>query len=142
MAAEALGLTAHPALHTAWRIAVTFVLVCLAWVFFRANDVSSAFLIVGTIGSDAFAGLGHMVGLAPAPVAADAVGLSFFDEPRFYFACLGAALFMAWEFRNEHGSLRFASFARWQRWGFYYAACLAILVIGNLGNKQFIYFQF
>ena len=67
---------------------------------------------------------------------------SFFNEPRFYLAVAAIALFTTWDWRKEYGEIRFADFPRWQRWGVYYTTCLAILVIGNLGNKQFIYFQF
>ena len=67
---------------------------------------------------------------------------SFFNEPRFYFAAATIVLFMIWDLRKEYGDIRFSEFPRWQRWGVYYTACLTILVIGNLGNKQFIYFQF
>ena len=65
-----------------------------------------------------------------------------FNEPRFYFALTALALFYLWDIRREYRDINFAELAGWQRWGVYYAACVAIVVIGNMGNKQFIYFQF
>jgi len=30
----------------------------------------------------------------------------------------------------------------WMRWSIYYSMVLAILLVGNFGSKEFIYFQF
>jgi hypothetical protein len=132
--ASKIGLSNRPVLHTVWQILATFGLVCLAWIFFRAADASTAMMIIGSIGQTVL-GLG-------APDDGALMGTSFFHEPRFYFAIATVALFGIWDARKEYGDIRFSSLARWQRWGMYYAACLSILLIGNLGNKQFIYFQF
>jgi len=127
--------------HAAWQILATFVLVSFAWIFFRAADVSTAAAIIGSIGHSLYDSAAHLLG-APGQAITAAMTVSFFNEPRFYFAAIAVALFMIWDLRQERGDIRFAEFPRWQRWGAYYAACLTILLIGNLGNKQFIYFQF
>ncbi|RYD15249.1 MAG: MBOAT family protein [Lysobacteraceae bacterium] len=46
---------ADPAMH-ALRVAVTFHLVCLAWVFFRARDFGSAWTMLGTLARPSLAG--------------------------------------------------------------------------------------
>ena len=46
---------ANPAV-TALRVLVTFHLVCLAWVFFRARDFGSAWTMLGTLSRPSFAG--------------------------------------------------------------------------------------
>ena len=129
--ASKIGLANHPVLHASWQILATFSLVCFAWIFFRAADLSTAVSIIGSM-SEALYGVPQHA----------AMSISFFNEPRFYFAAAAIVLFMLWDLRKENGDIRFSEFPRWQRWGVYYTACLTILVIGNLGNKQFIYFQF
>ncbi len=48
-----LGLSRIPRIHKLFRIFVTFHLVVLAWVFFRAQDISQAILILGKIARSA-----------------------------------------------------------------------------------------
>ncbi len=139
--ASKTGLSNHPALHAGWQILATFGLVCFAWIFFRAADVSTALGIIGSIGNAFYSGTAQLLGAPAQPVTA-AISAAFFNDPRFYFAVATVVLFTIWDWRKEYGEIRFSDFPRWQRWGVYYAACLAMLVIGNLGNKQFIYFQF
>jgi len=138
---ERLGLIRHPAWHAVWQTVATFVLVCFAWIFFRASDISAALAIVSSIGDSAYQGLAHAFGANPVMSSA-LTGAASFNEPRLYFALAALALFVLWEIRREYRDISFADLAGWQRWSVYYTACLAIVVIGNMGNKQFIYFQF
>jgi D-alanyl-lipoteichoic acid acyltransferase DltB (MBOAT superfamily) len=50
-AAQAIGLSRVPRAHAVLKVLVTFGLVSLAWVFFRATDVASAVLILSRLGT-------------------------------------------------------------------------------------------
>ncbi|MBN2215309.1 MAG: MBOAT family protein [Bacteroidales bacterium] len=43
---QTIGLTKHPNFHKFWQICITFLLVYFAWIFFRANSLSDAVLII------------------------------------------------------------------------------------------------
>jgi len=143
------GLVRYPVLHAELQVAITFLLVCFAWIFFRASDISTAIAIIRTIGEGVFTKLAHPLigfGLETLQVPDDSsvglIGTTIFKEQRFYFTLVVLGMFAIWEIGKERGDLQFANLRCWQRWSCYYAACLVILVIGNVGNKQFIYFQF
>jgi alginate O-acetyltransferase complex protein AlgI len=139
--AARIGLLGRSGWHAAWQTLATFALVCFAWVFFRASDMTAALTIVSSIAESAAQPFAQLFGAAPL-VSVAKMTLATFNEPRFYFALAALALFALWEIRREYRDIDFAQLAVWQRWSVYYAACLAIVVIGNMGNKQFIYFQF
>ncbi len=109
----------------ALRIGFTFLLTCIAWVFFRAADLDQAF--------DYLAGM-----LSP----------SLFHRPAFEYAPLpwliGFFVLIEWIGREQQFALERQGM-RWPwplRWGFY---ALLIAVIGiymAVGEVPFIYFQF
>jgi len=117
-------------LAAALQTLVTFHLVLLAWVFFRANTVTDAVHVL----RHALSGLelrgGYGIGGGGAYELAVA-------------AC--AILAMEWvQFRQRRGSVR-AQLSRWPapaRWAAYYALVLAILMFGKFQIRDFVYFQF
>jgi D-alanyl-lipoteichoic acid acyltransferase DltB (MBOAT superfamily) len=135
-----------PTLHTVVQVAVTFCCVCFAWIFFRAADFSTALSIIGSMGQALVQKTSYPLGLlglmTPIGSAGQLIGTHFFDGPRFHYTLVVIAIFGIWELRREFGQVRFSELLLWQRWTVYYAACFALLLIGNMGNKQFIYFQF
>jgi len=139
--AERLGLLGRSGWLALWQTLATFALVCFAWIFFRASDMTAALTIVSSITETALHPLAQLFGAAPLAFAGKTT-IASFGEPRFCFAFAALVLFGLWEIRREYRDINFAELAVWQRWSAYYAACLAIVVIGNMGNKQFIYFQF
>ena len=109
----------------------TFHLVCLAWVFFRAESVSDALYVVTHL----FRGLELRTSFG---IGAGGV----------YELAIAAAAIALMEVvhlvQRRHGSIR--DLLRGQpatlRWGAYYALATVILVFGKFGSLQFIYFQF
>ena len=142
----ATGIVRVPALHVAWQISATFILVCFAWIFFRAPDLTTALLIVKKIAywpiQKALSGLTAMHLMAPAEEAVRLLGTKVFDVPRFQYTILWIVIFSLWFALEEFKGLKFSGLARWQRWATYYMACIVIVVFGNFGTRQFIYFQF
>jgi D-alanyl-lipoteichoic acid acyltransferase DltB (MBOAT superfamily) len=137
---RAIGLEGRPRLHRVLRVASTFVLVCLAWIFFRADTVGDAWVITrGVIG-----GLANTL-LHPRRVldslGADAVGLSGF-ELLVAFASITFMLILEWSQRSRDSReiLRLQPLAF--RWAIYYCLVFAVLIFGKFTDNQFIYFQF
>ena len=119
-------------LRSALAVFTTFHLVVLAWIFFRANSLSDAlvllqrmFLFEGDISTVAFA-----TALGPFELA----------------IAFGAILFMeavhVLQERWESTSAYLSRKPRWLRWSLYYAVIFAILMFGEFSLTEFIYFQF
>ncbi|MBK8803207.1 MAG: MBOAT family protein [Fibrobacteres bacterium] len=104
-----------------------FVFVCIAWVFFRAANFSTALLI-----------LKKMASLD--------LGIPFYDSPQdLIFPILGLVILIASDLREEFFPSRFLAFNHPMnivRWTSYSLIIMLILLIGVLHGGQFIYFQF
>jgi D-alanyl-lipoteichoic acid acyltransferase DltB (MBOAT superfamily) len=116
----------------------TFGLVSFAWIFFRANDVYSAFYIVKHI----FTGIPELfheaagrqnvvksMGLTGEDLAVSALLILFLEAIHYFQGRMNIAeLFMRKPL--------------YLRWAAYYATALVIIFFGVFENRQFIYFQF
>jgi hypothetical protein len=111
------------------QIFVTFNLVTFAWIFFRANSIADAFYIVRHL----FVGL---------ELKSD-YGLA----GGFYGLVFGVLIILFLGFvhlMQRRGSIIqfLAEKPVWARWAVYYAFVFTILVFGQYGTTEFIYFQF
>jgi D-alanyl-lipoteichoic acid acyltransferase DltB (MBOAT superfamily) len=128
-----VGLDRRPALHRLVQVAVTFGLTCYAWIFFRAHSISDALYINRAIASavlDPLRGAGYV--LAPMPLGE-------------VLLAVAAVAFMeiVHLFQRKRGMRAMLSERpAWFRWAVYYALAAAILLAGQFGERQFIYFQF
>jgi alginate O-acetyltransferase complex protein AlgI len=126
---DAIGLGRVPRLHRALQLVTTFALVTLAWVFFRAQTFDQAMAVLSRL----------------------PVGLTSFEE---LYLDLGAYNFWVaiasivvlelvqyWQ-RNDDVIDRVSAQPAPLRWGLYYALIVAILVFGEFGGQDFVYFQF
>lgn len=115
-----------PKLHRIIQVAVTFILACLAWVFFRANSVEDAFLI-----------LKKMINLN---------GDVFIGTPAFMvYSFVGIMILLYSEYRNEFWKSKTSFFNHSNfvvRQVSYASIIILILLIGVFDGGQFIYFQF
>jgi D-alanyl-lipoteichoic acid acyltransferase DltB (MBOAT superfamily) len=138
---DTIGLSKLPKLDTAQQVLVTFALVAIAWVFFRANSVPDAIYILGKIPAGVADGvkvaLGQLsphVALANMPVYGIDLVLSFaviaFLE---VIHIIQTKQNMIYAINNKPIYIR---------WGVYYAMILMIIFLGVYENRQFIYFQF
>ena len=113
-------------LRDAFRMLVVFQLVSFSWIFFRANTVGDAFLVVGRI----FGGRW---------------GVPFVDVPSLTQAAVGLVVLFAVEAHQEwRGDIRAAFEARplVVRWAVMYALIALVVLLGVQSGSQFIYFQF
>jgi alginate O-acetyltransferase complex protein AlgI len=115
-----------PKLNQFFEIIITFILSCFAWIFFRANNIKGAFIIIKKIST--FKG----------PI--------FFDQLSIIvYPLFGIFLLLFVELKQEYygGSFSFLNNKNWIfRYLSYSFLIILILLIGVFDGGQFIYFQF
>ena len=121
------------------RMLVTFVLIDLTWIFFRANTVSDAFYILGSI----FRGWDAKV------LIDGSLLLLGLDMTEWICLGIGVAVLITVGVLKERGVRIRESLSRqqlWFRWLVYLAAIFSVLLLGiygpNYDASAFIYFQF
>jgi alginate O-acetyltransferase complex protein AlgI len=134
-----LGLLRVKWLHTAIRVTITFSLVCVAWVFFRAGTIADAFTILHRIVSDSirvlngepYSPLQELRRILPTSHLVTAI------------ASIGLLVTIQL-IQIRLGSVRnlLAAMPVTIRWSVYYAYIVIILSCSVIDNTQFIYFQF
>ena len=112
------------------RVLLTFHLILIAWVFFRAKSVGDALLILQKIAS----GLAEMPSLL--------ARYPFTAEHFFGFGLIGFLVIV--EIFDERHSIfqRLAKTPMVVRWGIYYLTIFALLILGRWQAREFIYMQF
>jgi len=115
-------------LNRFWQRFITFHLVCFAWIFFRANSITDAVLIIRKIFIPKPQTITHYIdGLEPKGIL-------------FIVACI-----LAMELVQNNKTLVKNYLNKCYlplRWAFYYGFILFLLFFGTYKSQQFIYFQF
>ncbi len=106
-------------------ITITFLLVLLAWIFFRAESLTSS--------------IHYIAQLFSPPYFNGALYHGQYVEPLLFCIVLIA---IEWFQRDKQHGLEIGHWPRPTRWLAYYAVCMALLLFGNFGEVSFIYFQF
>ncbi|OAQ39220.1 alginate O-acetyltransferase [Pedobacter psychrophilus] len=121
-----IGLNNIPVLSRCVQIIVTFMLICFAWIFFRANNVDDAFIIIKKIST--------------------LNGPLFIENPSKMIYCLvSIGLLFIIEYKREYykGNVSFFNSKNWIIRNISYASLvIIILLFGVFDGGQFIYFQF
>lgn len=106
------------------RMFLTFNLVCLAWLFFRANNLNDAFYMLTHI----FSGWDRL----------------FFDQMSMGHGAIGILILLGVQFLQSRMSLeeRIYRIPVYCRWAVYYLVIFGIVLLGVETGSQFIYFQF
>lgn len=107
------------------KTGLTFILICLSWIFFRASSVSDGLLIVQKIFNPVFE--------------------IFLDKTTLFYSFLGLSILMLCEIGSErtgHSHYPFLN-RHWMVQNLFYSSLIIlILLIGVFDGSQFIYFQF
>jgi D-alanyl-lipoteichoic acid acyltransferase DltB (MBOAT superfamily) len=122
---KGLGISKKSTLSKVYGIGITFLLVSLTWIFFRADNLQTAILIVKSISTLS--------------------GPLFIDKPTLVYSLIGISLLVLIEIRREFGESSYLPF-RSKHWIIehlsYASLVIIILLIGVFDGGQFIYFQF
>ncbi len=120
---------ANPVFQRMWQIAVTFHLVCFAWIFFRANSLGDAYYIVTHLFSGAEGAKSFLLarGIRELAIAAVSVLVVSIASSLDKDAIAGQA------FREQPVYLR---------WAAYHVLVVSILLFASDQQGKFIYFQF
>jgi D-alanyl-lipoteichoic acid acyltransferase DltB (MBOAT superfamily) len=104
-------------------MAGTFAIVLLAWVFFRAESLDHALSYITKAFCTPYAGLDYTIYMRP---------------------LITALVPLAWEWGQRSGQhgLNVPSYPLPLRWAVYMSIFVGILVFGQFGSHEFIYFQF
>ena len=113
------------------RILLTFNLIAITWVFFRADSIESAVGILGRIAAY-FLGIG-----GDGKWVTESLGF-------VWTGMLAGFLILIAEYVQQSRPLLVSDLARIRaaRWAVYFFLTYSTILLGNLGAKQFIYFQF
>ncbi|MFZ7118846.1 MAG: hypothetical protein ACO1G1_10310, partial [Bacteroidota bacterium] len=120
------GIEKSPWLNRFLQISITFLLSCFAWIFFRANHVTDAFLIIKKMATSS--------------------GAFYIENPSvMIFSFLGLFILLFVELKQEFykGDFSFFNNKRWIVRNLSYAILIVIILLfGVFDGGQFIYFQF
>jgi D-alanyl-lipoteichoic acid acyltransferase DltB (MBOAT superfamily) len=103
---------------------ITFILTCVAWVFFRAASVSDAFLLFKNMTN-----ITHPF---------------FSDKQTLVYGFFGLVFLLAVEYKMDkrNSNLPFQTKKNWLDQSLYASLIILILIMGVFDGDQFIYFQF
>lgn len=133
-----IGLTKFPRVHKLFKVAITFSLVCFAWIFFRANSIADGIYIATHLFSNVtgFANPSYVINQLLT------LGLNKIEYMVVFFSLLILEIVHLYQ-RNEEWKSRFANWPLPLRWAFYYLIIFMIIILGVYDSEtQFIYVQF
>jgi alginate O-acetyltransferase complex protein AlgI len=145
---KSIGLDKFPELYKYIQIMITFVLVCFAWIFFRAKNIHEAFYIVGHLFSGVLSFCAGLltditrIGSGKGMLQLIMLGQSIWD----FSAAVGSVVFLLFiHLIQRHGSIRHMLSDKpvQLRWTCYCFMGISIWFFGYFNSaEQFIYFQF
>ncbi|WP_234461820.1 MBOAT family O-acyltransferase [Pedobacter segetis] len=123
---QSVGLNQVPKISVFVQTTITFTLICFAWIFFRANQVTDAFTIIKKIST--------------------LRGPLFIENPsKMIYSLAAIGFLMLIEYKREYykGRVKFFDNKNWLVRNFSYASLIIIILLfGVFDGGQFIYFQF
>ena len=131
-----IGINKVPVIHRSIQVLITFILISLAWIFFRANTLSDAFYILTHL----HAGWGNIWNT-------EALYRMIFltGSKMDLLIAIASLIFMGIIHQLEkHSSMRhmFEKRPLWLRFTLYYVIVAGILLLSLPDTTNFIYFQF
>jgi D-alanyl-lipoteichoic acid acyltransferase DltB (MBOAT superfamily) len=117
------------------RVLITFVLVCFAWIFFRAQNLSDAWFIVTHL-FNGWSSVFNGHNLQPVLILGS---YKFFATALILIGVLEMVHLL-----QSKGSVikKLNTKPIWLRWSVYYILIISIMLLGNFNSQEFIYFQF
>ena len=133
---KGLSLEKIPVIHKFLSIGMTFALVCIAWIFFRARTVSDAWYVLTHMFQGLFDGYRLIGGWRVMHMGLDANELIIAGVSILCLMCVDGLQ------RHQRVRHMLADQPAWIRWTSYYTLTLSVFLFGLFDKQQFIYFQF
>ena len=141
-----LGSRTLAGVYSVFQTCFTFLLICFGWVFFRANSVSDALILLGNL---------TKLGISTYTSAIGAHNLNGFFKPFIFDGGLNQGnlilsfvlivFVLSMESMSTHIDFnkKIDTFPLLLRWGFYVIATFMIILLSvDVSTQNFIYFQF
>jgi D-alanyl-lipoteichoic acid acyltransferase DltB (MBOAT superfamily) len=131
------GLNRYPRFNGALQVLITFTLVTLAWIFFRAKSITVAFFIIKSIATQTITDAGNIFN--------HSVHLNLgLIRQEVWTAVLAVMLLEGVHIIQKKRSITglIKTMPLYQRWIVYYAFLFVLIFFHSAASKQFIYFQF
>jgi D-alanyl-lipoteichoic acid acyltransferase DltB (MBOAT superfamily) len=127
-----LGLDSVPVIHRYLQICITFILVSLAWIFFRANSLHDALYAI----SHLHTGWIHIF------KETGFESMILLGRPKSQFIIVLASLAFVWliHFIEDHNAMRrmLSEKPFYLRWPVYYVMLIAVLLLSAPGSQKYI----
>jgi len=117
-----------PSIKELFQVCFTFIIVSLAWIFFRAENLSHAIIYLSGIFDLSLFTLPQI--LSPKP------------EMMYSLICIVFMCGVEWIAREKEHGLEINHYSKTSRWLLYSLVGVFILAFGNFTKNEFIYFQF
>jgi alginate O-acetyltransferase complex protein AlgI len=144
--ADIIGLARFPKFQNITKVIVTFTLVCISGVFFRAANPREAFYIISHLHQGIRGYILNNIYHINSVGISDVLNPFLVKQPISEFIVVILAICcLEWvQVKQKQKSFRSILFEKpiWFRWTAYYALVIVILLLGVFENRQFIYFQF
>jgi hypothetical protein len=124
------------------NLVITFVLVCIGWVFFRASNINEAFYIISHFGLGLGTFIMHSYDYYTWKNLLSLSGLIQKKDVIISLVGIGILVIVDSIERTVPLWQKVAQYPSIVRWGVYYAMFFGIITFGLFGVQEFIYFQF
>ncbi len=114
-----------------FQILTTFILMCVTWIFFRAQNLHDAFYVIQHI----------FIGFKIQPGGYN-LGLGQFQVLLSFVFILILIIVEIYTFKDENEILFVSRKPAWIRWPLYYSLICIIICFGEFGENNFLYFKF
>lgn len=138
---RAVGLTRFAGVHKTLQMLITFHLVLLSWIFFRAQSIGGALDIIRRILRFEDAGE-FLAVITTQGKAAFVLGMGRYELTIAVISIVVMELVHLFERQRERVPAKTAETPLWRRYVVSYVLILIILVFGEFSSNEFIYFQF
>ncbi|MBF0520679.1 MAG: MBOAT family protein [Nitrospirae bacterium] len=119
------------------RVLTTFSLITFSWIFFRAKNISEAFLIIRGL-------FVNIQNIADSSYLTSVISKIGFSVTNVVIAVLSIVFVTGVDILQKHYDIRelFSKRKLVLRWSVYYAAVVSIVFLGVFTKRHFIYFSF
>lgn len=130
-----------PRVYGLLQTSVIFLLVCFAWIFFRANTLHDAWHIIANLFTGIYSFIFNLTDINATKNVLGKFAISPLEFIRIWIFIFFLTIIYLYK-GSKSVRQALTNKPTFVRWGFYYLLILAIMFFGNLGEQPFIYFQF